>query len=147
MKKIFKTLFYSEKKIKKKWFIIDAKNKILGRLSSIVSNIITGKNKPNYSPNINCGDKVIIINSKKIKISGKKKEKKIYIRYTGYPGGKKIYTFKELIKKNPNKIIENSIKRMLPKNRLGRKIYKKNLYVYSGKEHKHKSQNIEFFYF
>ncbi|WP_185851413.1 50S ribosomal protein L13 [Blattabacterium cuenoti] len=135
----FKTL--SKKKgISKMWIIMDAKNQYLGRFSSQVASIIRGKHKSDFSPHMDCGDHVIVINSNKIKLSGKKWNKKKYIRHTGFPGGKKIISVKNLFQKDSRKLIFKAVKGMLPKNRLGRKIIK-NLHVYHEEKHKHQSQN------
>lgn len=136
----FKTTHYNKSSIKKKWYIIDATGKKLGRLSSNIIKLITGKNKIFYSPHINFGDYVIIINASKIELSGKKWEYKTYIHYTGYPGGQKKIKIKELFNKNPKLIIEKAIKRMLPKNRLKNKFFK-NLFIYNDNYHKHNAQN------
>ncbi|WP_185867434.1 50S ribosomal protein L13 [Blattabacterium cuenoti] len=124
----------------KSWIIIDATNQILGRLSTKIACIIMGKHKPFFSSHINCGDHVIVINSNKIKLTGKKCNDKKYIHYTGYPGGQKIISIKNLFNKDSRNIIYKSVKGMLPKNRLGRSIFK-NLHVYPESEHKHKAQN------
>ncbi|WGH27805.1 MAG: 50S ribosomal protein L13 [Candidatus Bostrichicola ureolyticus] len=134
----FKTIS-NKKSIKKEWYIIDAKNKILGRLSSQIALLIRGKHKPYFIDNVNIGDNIIIINVDKIKLTGKKWNNKTYITYTGYPGGKKTILFKDLFKKNPKKILEKSIKGMLPKNRL-RKQFLKNLHIYVGSKHNHYAQ-------
>ncbi|WP_185864872.1 50S ribosomal protein L13 [Blattabacterium cuenoti] len=137
----FKTTLVKKKLVKKSWVLLDATNQILGRLSSRIAYIIMGKNKPYYSPNINCGDYVIVINSNYIKLTGKKWDTKKYISYTGYPGGKKIIFVKNLFNKDSRILIYKAVKRMLPKNRLGRLIFKKNLYVYKDSFHKHLAQN------
>ncbi|WP_185857145.1 50S ribosomal protein L13 [Blattabacterium cuenoti] len=123
----------------KSWIIIDATNQILGRLSTKIACIIMGKHKPFFSPHINCGDYVIVINSNKIKLTGKKWKDKKYIHHSGYPGGRKIIYIKDLLNKDSRNIIYKSVKGMLPKSRLGRLILK-NLYVYPKSEHKHKAQ-------
>ncbi|AFJ90838.1 50S ribosomal protein L13 [Blattabacterium sp. (Blaberus giganteus)] len=134
-----KTNSAKKNSIVKYWIIIDAANQILGRLSTKISHIIMGKHKPFFSPHINCGDHVIVINSNQIKLSGKKWNNKKYIYYTGYPGGKKIISIKNLFDKDSRNIIYKSVKGMLPKNRLGRLIFK-NLHVYPKSEHQHKAQ-------
>ncbi|WP_341651527.1 50S ribosomal protein L13 [Blattabacterium cuenoti] len=135
----FKTISAKKSSFVKSWIIIDAKNQILGRLSTKIACIIMGKHKPFFSPNINCGDHVIVINSNKIKLTGKKWKNKKYIHYTGYPGGQKIISIQNLLNKDSRSIIYKSVKGMLPKNRLGRLIFK-NLHVYPKSEHKHKAQ-------
>lgn len=141
----FKTLFFKESEIKKNWIIIDATNKNLGRLSSTVARLMLGKHKRHFSHHINCGDCVIIINSEKINLTGKKWSNKKYINYTGYPGGKRIISIKDKFIQNPNYIIEKSIKGMLPKNRLGRKILKKKLHVLVGSKHNYNIPNPIYF--
>ncbi|WP_185873682.1 50S ribosomal protein L13 [Blattabacterium cuenoti] len=135
----FKTNSKNKINYNKKWVIIDANNQYLGRLASKISLIIRGKHKSYFSPNIDCGDYVIVINSTKIKLSGKKWMQKKYIYYTGYPGGQKIISIKDLFKKNPNKLLYKSVKGMLPKNRLSQKIIK-NLHIYQKEKHNHKAQ-------
>ncbi|WP_341657524.1 50S ribosomal protein L13 [Blattabacterium cuenoti] len=135
----FKTISAKKSSFVKSWIIIDAKNQILGRLSTKIACIIMGKHKPFFSPNIDCGDHVIVINSNKIKLTGKKWKNKKYIHYTGYPGGQKIISIQNLLNKDSRSIIYKSVKGMLPKNRLGRSIFK-NLHVYPKSEHKHKAQ-------
>lgn len=127
-------------KYENQWYMIDAKGKTLGRLSTRVVNILRGKNNPNYNPSQNCKNHIIIINTKKIEITGQKKYNKLYYRHSGKPGGMKTETFEELQKRLPNRIIENSIRKMLPKGSLGRTIFK-NLKVYAGDNHPHQSQN------
>lgn len=136
----FKTILGKEYYIKKNWIIIDAKNKNLGRLASTVAQLVRGKHKMNFSPHINCGDYVIIINSDKINLTGKKWINKKYIYYTGYPGGKRIISIRDKFRKNPNYIIEKSVKGMLPKNRLGRKLFK-NIHVFVGSKHNYNINN------
>ena len=129
-----------KKQLKKNWVVVDAKDKTLGRLASKVAILLRGKHKPNYTPHVDCGDYVIVINSKNIKLTGKKWEQKKYIRYTGYPGGQRSLNAKEQFEKNPDSIIEKAIKGMLPKNKLGANLFR-NLYVYQDAEHKHVAQN------
>jgi ribosomal protein L13, bacterial type len=135
----FKTISTKKNFIAKSWIIIDASDQILGRLSTKIACIIMGKHKPFFSPHINCGDNVIVINSSKIKLSGKKWNNKKYIFHTGYPGGQKIISIQNLFEKDSRSIIYKSVKGMLPKNRLGRLIFK-NLHVYPKSEHKHQAQ-------
>ncbi|WP_185877738.1 50S ribosomal protein L13 [Blattabacterium cuenoti] len=137
----FKTISVKKNLINKSWIMIDASNQILGRLSSKIVHIIMGKHKSFFSPHMDCGDYVIVLNSNKIKLSGNKWNNKKYIRYTGYPGGKKIIFAKDLFYKDSRILIYKSVERMLPKNRLSRKIFKKNLYVYHDEKHNHKAQN------
>lgn len=132
--------------IERKWHIIDAENKVLGRLSTEVATILRGKNKPIYTPHVDTGDFVIIINAEKIKLTGKKLEQKNYTYHTGYPGGLRKVPYKNLIVKNPEKIIELAVKGMLPKNSLGRDMFRK-LKVYRGTEHGHEAQKPEVYKF
>ena len=134
------TLSVKYKEIDKKWYLIDAKNQTLGRLSSKVAQILRGKNKVNFTPNLDMGDFVIVINVEKIKVSGKKSENKTYFKHSGFPGGASTVSYKTLKNKNPESILHRAIKGMLPSNRLGNKIIK-NLKVYSGEKHPHNSQN------
>ncbi|UOF94485.1 MAG: 50S ribosomal protein L13 [Bacteroides sp.] len=133
------TISVKKDQINRKWFVIDASDKILGRLASKIVVLIRGKCKTYYTPNVNCGDYIIVINSDKIKLSGKKMYNKEYIRYTGYPGGQRIEKAIDIIKKCSNNIIYKAVKRMLPKNKLSKNIIK-NLYVYSKDEHPHLAQ-------
>lgn len=125
--------------MEKEWYVVDATDQILGRLSSEVAKIIRGKNKTNFTPHVDCGDYVIVINAEKVKLTGRKLTDKQYVRYTGYPGGERWSTPEELLKKNPTSIIERAVKGMLPRNRLGNAMIK-NLYIYAGSEHPHQAQ-------
>ena len=125
--------------IKRDWFLVDASGKTLGRLSSEIARRLRGKHKPEYTPHMDCGDYIVVINAKDIRVAGKKETDKVYYSYSGYPGGMKSITFGKLIKKKPEKIIETAVKGMLPKGPLGRQIYRK-LKVYAGADHKHTSQ-------
>ena len=135
----YKTISANEKTVTKNWVIIDAEDQILGRLTSQVASMIRGKHKTNFTPHVDCGDNVIVINAEKIKMTGNKWSDKEYVRYTGYPGGQRFATPTEWLKKNPALILENAIRGMLPKNRLGREIFR-NLHVYIGTEHPHSAQ-------
>lgn len=135
----FKTKSANKATVHKEWYIVDATNEVLGRLSSKVAMVLRGKNKPDFTPHVDCGDNVIIINAEKVRLTGNKVTEKQYVRHTGYPGGQRITTPEELLKKFPEKVIEKAVKGMLPKNRLGNAIFK-NLYVYVGSEHKHEAQ-------
>ena len=134
-----KTYIVKDKDIEKKWLLVDAKGKILGRLATKIATLLTGKHKPTYAPHQDCGDFVVVINAKEVKVSGKKEEQKIYRHYSGYPGGLKEYNFKRLLEKKPEEIIRRAVKRMLPHNNLGRKLLK-HLKIYSGNTHKHEAQ-------
>ncbi len=135
-----KTLSIKSKEIQRDWFVVDASGQTLGRLSSKVAQIIRGKHKPNYTPNLDMGDFVIVLNASEVKVTGNKSEDKMYWRHTGYPGGQKTISFKEQIEKFPDRVIMNSVKGMLPHNKLGSKLLK-HLKVYSGSEHPHQAQN------
>jgi large subunit ribosomal protein L13 len=132
--------------IDRKWYVIDAEDKVLGRLATEVATILRGKHKPIYTPHVDTGDFVIIINADKIKLTGKKLEQKQYRYHTGYPGGLKSVSYKRMMDKNPEKAVQLAVKGMLPKNSLGRQMIKK-LKVYSGPEHNHEAQQPELYEF
>jgi large subunit ribosomal protein L13 len=136
----YKTVSANKGTVDKQWVVVDAEGEILGRLSSEVAKIIRGKHKPSYTPHVDCGDNVIVINADKVRLTGKKLGDKVYVRYTGYPGGQRFVSPKELLAKHPERIVEKAVRGMLPKNRLGRALFG-NLYVYSGSEHPHAAQN------
>ena len=138
--KIFKTKSLKKEEANKDWFLVDATNETLGRLSSKVAKILRGKHKPSFTPHVDCGDYVVVINAGKIKLTGDKFEKKEYISHTGYPGGQRIKTAKQIFQKNPTILIEKAIKGMLPKNKLGSTIFS-NLKVYNDDIHNHTAQN------
>jgi large subunit ribosomal protein L13 len=135
----YKTKSANSATVLKEWFVVDATNEVLGRLSSRVARILRGKNKPDYTPHVDCGDNVIIINAEKIRLTGNKMADKQYIRHTGYPGGQRFETAEHLMKRKPTRLLESSVRGMLPKSRLGDVIFK-NLYVYVGSEHPHQAQ-------
>ncbi|KPU26793.1 50S ribosomal protein L13 [Caloranaerobacter sp. TR13] len=137
-----KSFLAKPQEIERKWYIIDAEGKTLGRLASEVAKILRGKHKPIYTPHVDTGDHVIIINAEKIVLTGKKLEQKYYRYHTGYPGGLREIPYKKLMAENPEKVIFLAVKGMLPKNRLGRKMIKK-LRVYRGSEHNHQAQKPE----
>lgn len=134
-----KTTVLKEKDIQKKWYLVNAKEKTLGKLAVVVANTLRGKNKPYFSPHMDCGDYVIVINSKNVRLTGKKEQQKKYFRHSGYPGGLKEITFEKLIQKNPNEIIYKAVKGMLPKNKLSQVILKK-LKVYPDEHYQEKAQ-------
>lgn len=134
-----KTYMAKKHEIDRKWYIVDAKGKTLGRLASEVAKILRGKHKPEYTPHVDTGDFVIVVNASQIELTGKKLTDKIYYRHSGYPGGLKSITAGELRKKRPERMIELAVKGMLPKGSLGRKQFKK-LKVYAGAEHPHQAQ-------
>ena len=137
-----KTSSLTTKDIVQKWYLIDCSGKKLGRLSVQIANILRGKNKPEYTPNSDVGDFVVLINAERIEISGNKSKDKIYFKHTGYPGNLKEINFQDLLNKDPEKVLRNAVKGMLPKNRLNRKIINK-LKVYSGENHPPEAQNPE----
>ena len=137
-----KTTALRTQDIEQKWYLMDCSGKRLGRLSVLVANILRGKNKPEYTPNSDVGDFVVLVNAKNIDVTGNKSENKIYFRHTGYPGGIKQISFKDQLEKDPEKIIRDAVKGMLPKNKLNRQIIKK-LKVYSDEVHPHEAQNPE----
>ena len=129
-------------KIERKWYVVDADGCTLGRLASGVASVLRGKNKPQFTPHVDTGDYVIIVNADKIKVTGKKLEQKIYYNHSDYVGGMRETTLKEMMAKKPEKVIELAVKGMLPKGPLGRSMYTK-LFVYAGPEHKHEAQKPE----
>jgi len=135
----YKTVSANAQTADKKWVIVDATDMVVGRFSSEVAKIIRGKNKPSYTPHVDCGDNVIVINAERIRFTGKKLHEKSYVRHTGHPGGQRFASPADWMKKNPALILENSIRGMLPKNRLGRHLFT-NLHVYVGTEHPHTAQ-------
>ena len=125
--------------IRREWFVIDAADKVLGRLATEIARRLRGKHKPQFTPHMDTGDHIVVINAEKVRLTGRKAEDKVYHRHSGYPGGIKTATFKELRDQHPERIIETAVKGMLPKNPLGRQVFKK-LHVYAGGEHKHHAQ-------
>jgi len=136
----YKTISANKDTVDKKWVLVDASEQTLGRMSSKIAKLLRGKHKPSFTPHVDCGDNVIVINAEKINLSGNKWENKEYIRYTGYPGGQKSLTAKELFAKDPARLVEKSVKGMLPKNKLGAQLFR-NLKVYVGENHKQEGQN------
>ena len=128
--------------VERKWYVIDAEDKTLGKIASEVASILRGKKKPIYTPHVDTGDYVIVINAEKVRVTGKKEEQKIYKSHSGYPGGLKETTLRELRAKKPEEIIRHAVKGMMPKGKLGRQMFKK-LKVYAGPEHPHTAQNPE----
>jgi large subunit ribosomal protein L13 len=135
----YKTISANKATVNKEWVIIDAEGAILGRLASEVARLLRGKHKPNFTPHVDCGDNVIVINAEKVKLTGNKWEQREHFSYSGYPGGQKRTTPLEIIDKNPIKLVEQAVKGMLPKNKLGRALYK-NLHAFKGPEHSHEAQ-------
>jgi large subunit ribosomal protein L13 len=135
----YKTVSANKATVNKEWVIIDAEGQVLGRLASLVASMLRGKHKTNFTPHVDCGDNVIVINAEKVKLTGKKMTDKVYIRHTGYPGGQRFTTADELLRKKPISVVEKAVKGMLPGNRLGSEMYR-NLHVYEGPEHPHEAQ-------
>lgn len=136
----YKTISAKKESVEKNWWIVDADSRVLGRVASEVAKIIRGKHKPSFTPHIDCGDNVIVINAEKIRMTGDKMNSKEYISHSGYPGGQKRLSPKQVMAKKPERIFEYAVKGMLPKNRLGRQLFK-NLHVYAGEQHPHEAQN------
>ncbi|MEM6803741.1 MAG: 50S ribosomal protein L13 [Bacteroidota bacterium] len=137
--KSYKTLSANASTVEKTWWVVDVEGKVLGRAASEIAKVLRGKHKPSYTPHVDCGDNVIVINADKIRLTGTKWDDKQYIRHTGYPGGQRVLTAKELMAKHPIRMVEKAVKGMLPKNRLGSTLYK-NMRVYAGTEHPHDAQ-------
>lgn len=135
----YKTTYVNAETAKKDWYVIDAADVVLGRLASQVAKILRGKNKPSYSPHVDCGDNVIVINADKVRLTGAKMSDKVYVRHTGYPGGQRFRTPEDYLAIKPTFIVEKAVKGMLPKNRLG-SVLNGNLHVYAGAEHPHAAQ-------
>lgn len=129
-----------DRRFQHRWVLVDARGATLGRLASQVAKILMGKHKPNYTPHVDVGDYVVVINAKEIKVTGKKSEQKIYYHYSRYPGGLRSWTFSEMVERHPTKPIEEAVRNMLPKTVLGRRMLKK-LKIYAGPEHPHQIQN------
>ena len=136
----YKTISLNAATVQKEWILIDAQDEVLGRLASQVAKILRGKNKPGFTPNVDCGDNVIVINADKVRLTGKKMMNKVYVRHTGYPGGQRFATPADYLRKKPEFVIEKAVKGMLPRTRLGA-AQLRNLKVYAGAEHPHAAQN------
>ncbi len=135
----YKTISANKATVNKEWLLVDAEGQTLGRLASKVAKLLRGKHKPNFTPHVDCGDNVVIINAEKVTLSGNKWNDKEYQRYTGYPGGQRITSAKDMLEKHPERIVEKSVKGMLPKNKLGADLFR-NLKVYAGNEHNQEAQ-------
>lgn len=135
----YKTISANNATVNKEWLVIDAEGQILGRLASKVAFILRGKHKPDFTPHVDCGDNVIVINAEKVKLTGNKLTQKEYVRHSGYPGGQRTQNPEEILKKYPERLVEKAVKGMLPKNRLGSELFR-NLKVVIGSEHKHEAQ-------
>jgi large subunit ribosomal protein L13 len=135
----YKTISANKETVNKEWVIIDAEGAVLGRLATVVASTLRGKHKTNFTPHVDCGDNVIVINAGKVSLTGKKWSDKDYVRHTGFPGGQRFTTAQEMLKKNPISLVEEAVKGMLPKSRLGKAIYM-NMHVYAGPSHPHEAQ-------
>ena len=135
----YKTISANKETAQKEWIVVDAQGEVLGRLASQIARLIRGKHKTNFTPHVDCGDYVIVINAEKVRLTGDKMTDKVYVRHTGYPGGQRFTSPRLLLEKYPERIIEHAVKGMLPKNRLGRRLYT-NLHVYAGDQHPHEAQ-------
>ena len=135
----YKTVSANKETVEKEWFIVDANDVVLGRLASVVAMVLRGKHKPSFTPHVDCGDNVIVINAEKIKLTGNKMSDKQYVRHSGYPGGQRFQTPEDLLAKKPTAVVEKAIKGMLPKSRLGSEMFR-NLFVYAGENHPHEAQ-------
>ncbi len=142
----YKTKSLRKEDVDPRWYVVDAEGETVGRLCSRIAHVLRGKHKPSYTPNVDCGDYVVVLNADKVRFTGKKMMQKEYLSYSGYPGSQKAITPKELMAKHPERVVEKAVKGMLPKNRLGRKMYRK-LFVYAGAEHPHQAQKPEPFKF
>ena len=138
------TRFIRTEDADRKWYLVDAKDKVLGRLATEIAKVLRGKNKAIFTPNTDTGDFVIVVNAEKVRVTGKRESLKRYVRHSGYPGGQKETSFQEMMAKKPEFVINSAVKGMLPKNRLGRKLIKK-LKVYKGENHPHQAQQPEIF--
>lgn len=136
----YRTQSANKASVEKEWLLIDAENMVLGRLASKVAKILRGKHKSTFTPHVDTGDKVIIINADKVRLTGNKMEDKKYVSHTGYPGGQRFTPVKVMLERHPERVVEKAIRGMLPKSRLGRAVFSGNLFVYAGSEHKHQAQ-------
>jgi len=135
----YKTVSANKETVEKEWYVVDAKDVVLGRLASVVAMVLRGKHKPSFTPNVDCGDNVIVINADKIKLTGKKMTDRQYVSHSGYPGGQRTQTPEDLLSKKPEAVVERAIKGMLPKSRLGSEMFR-NLFVYAADNHPHEAQ-------
>ncbi len=135
----YKTVSANRETVNKEWVLIDAKDVVLGRLATVAAMILRGKHKPSFTPHVDCGDNIVVINAEKVVLTGKKMSDKQYVRHTGYPGGQRIETPEDVLQKDPRRLVERAVRGMLPKNRLGRKLFK-NMKVYVGEQHPHEAQ-------
>lgn len=142
----YKTESAKKETVERNWYVIDAEGEVVGRLCTKIASVLRGKHKPSYTPHVDCGDFIIVVNADKIRFTGNKMDDKAYVRYSGHPGGQKWATVKEMLDKKPRFIIENAVRGMLPKNKLGRAMIKK-LFVYDGPDHNHEAQKPQAFEF
>lgn len=142
----YKTKSANPAEVKRDWFVVDAQSQSLGRLASKIATVLRGKHKPSFTPHVDTGDYVIVLNADKARLTGAKMDDKVYLTYSGYPGGQKSTTAKELLAKKPTALVENAVRGMLPKNKLGRAMIKK-LFIYTGDEHPHAAQKPQDFNF
>jgi len=138
----YKTKSLRPQDVERKWYVVDVEGQVVGRIACKIADVLRGKHKPDFTPHVDGGDHVIVINAEKIKFTGAKLDQKIYDHYTGYPGGRKVRTAKEMLEKTPEKVIEKAVRGMIPKNKLGRAVFRK-LHVYTGAEHAHMAQKPE----
>ena len=138
----YKTVSVNKEHANKKWWVVDAEGQVLGRMAQEIAQVLRGKRKACYTPHSDCGDNVIVINAEKVVLTGNKMDKKVYVHYTGYPGGQRVRTVREQLAKKPIFVVEHAVKGMLPKTRLGSAIFR-NLYVYEGPNHPHEAQQPE----
>jgi large subunit ribosomal protein L13 len=136
-----KTTYPNKAQVKRDWYVVDAGGKVLGRLATRVATCLRGKHKAIFSPHVDCGDFVVVINAARVRVTGKKDKQKLYFSHSGYPGGQKLFSFEKMLEKDPEKVIMLSVSGMLPKNRLGRQMIKK-LRVYEGAEHPHQARKL-----
>ncbi|KAA3625338.1 MAG: 50S ribosomal protein L13 [Bacteroidetes bacterium] len=142
----YKTESAKKETVERNWFVIDAEGEVVGRLCTKIATVLKGKHKPSYTPHVDCGDFIVVVNADKVRFTGNKMSDKQYVRYSGYPGGQKFATPSDMIDKKPRFVIENAVKGMLPKNKLGRAMVKK-LFVYDGPDHPHEAQKPQPFEF
>ncbi|MDR0814624.1 MAG: 50S ribosomal protein L13 [Bacteroidales bacterium] len=135
----YKTVSANKATVNKEWVVVDAQNEVVGRLCARIALVLRGKHKPDYTPHVDCGDNVIVINAEKVRFTGNKRAKKEYVRHTGYPGGQRFTTAENMLNRKPVAVVEIGVKGMLPKNKLGAELFR-NLHVYAGNEHPHESQ-------
>ena len=134
-----RTYVTKQEDVKREWYVVDAAGQTLGRLATRIASILRGKHKPTFSPSVDTGDYVIIVNAERVRVTGRKLDQKIYYRHTGYPGGLKQITLRDQLKKHPTRVVEHAVRGMLPKNRIGRQMFKK-LKIYAGPDHPHEAQ-------